>query len=171
MEIFSGLFILVFLLFILAIPFILLAKLFANKHEEQEEKQYLPYHAKRFFFTCSEQEFFNELHAQLDKSEYTVFPKVRLGDFIEVDHYDRRDRTWWNKIRAKHVDYLIWSLTENRIVLAIELDGSSHNSPITQKRDDFVNGLYEKVGIKLERVRVGTSFASEVQQITQTLKA
>lgn len=100
-----------------------------------------------------------------------MFPKVRLGDFIEVDHYDRRNRTWWNKIRAKYVDYLIWTLVENKIVLAIELDGNSHNSQVIQERNDFVNGLYEKVGVKLKRVRVGSSFADEVRQITQTLKA
>jgi len=134
-----------------------------------EKKQYLPYHAKKYFFSQSEQQFFNILNSHIDAHRYTIFPKVRLGDFIDVDHQDRGNRTWWNKIRAKHIDYLIWDLVENKIVLAIELDGNSHNSEKMQQRDKFVNELYIKVGVKLERVNVGTSFEEESIRLMEML--
>ena len=59
--------------------------------------------------------------------------------------------------------------SRKKIVIAIELDGNSHNSIKMQQRDKFVDGLYEKVGIKLERVVVGTSFKEESIRIIEML--
>ena len=84
--------------------------------QTKEPVQHLPYYAKPYFFSRSEQEFYNILNSKLDAHRYTIFPKVRLGDFIEVNHDERGNRTWWNKIRAKHIDYLIWDLVEKRLL-------------------------------------------------------
>ncbi len=54
----------------------------AKLREEVEEM--LPYRLKRFFFTKSEHEFFRILMNKIDHSKFTVFPKVRLGDFVET---------------------------------------------------------------------------------------
>lgn len=132
----------------------------------------LPYHQRVFFFTRSEQAFFNILNAHLDARRHTIFPKVRLADFIEVDAHDHiYDRTWWNKIRPKHVDFLIWDLVESKIVLAIELDGYSHNSVHMQERDGFVDDLYETVGVRLERVEVGSDFKKESVRLAELIKS
>lgn len=155
----------IFLILLILIIVVVAIKVFSST-DRGEEQLYLPYVQKKYFFTRSEQQFFNILNAKLDSARYTVFPKVRLGDFIEVEYKDRGDRTWWNKIRAKHIDYLIWDLTESKIVLAIELDGNSHSSAQMQERDDFVNELYKKVGIGLERVKVGSDFEAVVSEIT-----
>lgn len=169
-----------FILFVLFIIFVIWAVWFIkrlNKENQsgevinviEEKEEYLPYHAKPYFFSRSEKEFFNILNSQLDAIRYTVFPKVRIEDFIEVDYNDRYNRTWRNKIRAKHIDFLIWDLVEGKIALAIEVDGNSHNSTQMMDRDDFVNKLYKKAGIKLERVRVGTDFVQEINRIKTVL--
>lgn len=165
-----------FILLILFIAFVILAvwmikRLNRGQATDTVEEEYLPYRAKEYFFSRSEKEFFNILNSQLDAVRYTIFPKVRIGDFIEVDYNARYDRTWWNKIRAKHIDFLIWDLVQSKIALAIELDGSSHNSEHMMDRDDFVNKLYKKAEIRLERVRVGTDFVQEISRIKQTLSS
>lgn len=170
-----------FILFVLFIIFVIWAiwfiKRLNNENQleqvinvlEQKKEEYLPYHSKSYFFSRSEKEFFNILNSQLDAIRYTIFPKVRIEDFIDVDESDRYNRTWRNKIRAKHVDFLIWDLVEGKIVLAIELDGYSHNTTKMIDRDDFVNRLYKKAEIKLARVKVGTDFSQEIERIKRSL--
>lgn len=129
----------------------------------------LPYKSKQYLFSSSEHEFLRILNNSIDREKYLIFPKVRLADFIEVSTRGREYRGWWNKIKSKHIDFLIWNVQENKIALAIELDGRSHGSKKMQERDDFVNKLYEKVGIKLQRVRVGSDFISEIDNINKLL--
>jgi len=135
-----------------------------------ELKEVLPYRLKKYFFNTSEQEFFRILAEQLDRDRYAVFPKVRLGDFVEVDKPKGERMKYWNYIRSKHIDFLIWDLQGSRVALAIELDGSSHNSDRAQERDAKKDRLYEAIELPLIRVRVGTDFATEVQNIKKLLK-
>jgi very-short-patch-repair endonuclease len=90
---------------------------------------------------------------------------VRLADFVEVLPALRGERTWFNKIKSKHVDFLIWDLVESKIVLAIELDGKSHNGATIKKSDSFKDEMYEAVGLQLERVKVGSSFEEESKRL------
>lgn len=144
--------------------FVFIAKLLNSKRVTQTE-QPLPYRAKRYFFTRSEQEFLRCLNENIDRGRYLIFPKVRLADFVEVTAYGVESRSWFNRIRAKHVDYLVWDIEKNSIAFAIELDGSSHNSEKVIERDAFVERLYSTIGLKLERVRTGTIFVDEIKRI------
>ena len=134
----------------------------------QESKITLPYRQKKFFFTKSEQEFYKILNSHLDAHKYTIFTKVRLADFVEVLPASRGESKWFNKIKSKHVDFLIWDLVESKIVLTIELDGKSHNGSATTKSDVFKDEMYETVGLRLERVRVGSSFEEESKRLVTT---
>jgi len=133
-----------------------------------ESKVVLPYRQKQYFFSSSEQQFFKILNSHLDAHRYTIFTKVRLADFVEVLPAARSERTWFNKIKSKHVDFLIWDLVDGKIVLAIELDGKSHNGSATTKSDIFKDEMYETVGLQLERVRVGSSFEDEAVRLVAT---
>ncbi len=150
---------------------LLLAALFIQliKSFLRDEKE-LPYKAKPFLFSRSEHEFLRILNEQIDTKRYMIFPKVRLADFIEVTTMRTEWQGWWNKIRSKHVDFLIWDVEQNKITLAIELDGNSHNSEKMQRRDEFVDQLYERIGVKLARVRVSSDFEVIASEITQKLK-
>ncbi len=128
-----------------------------------------PYKAKTYFFSRSEQVFLHILNKALDTERYVVYPKVRLADFIEVTTRGTGKRSAWNKIRAKHVDFLVWDTQTKKIALVIELDGRSHNSEKMQKSDEFKDGLYKSVSIRLERVKVGSHFGEEVSKIKHTL--
>ncbi len=89
--------------------------------------------------------------------------------FIEVTASKEEYQGWWNKIRSKHIDFLIWDVRGNKIALAIELDGKSHNSEKMQERDAFVNKLYERIGVRLERVRGGDDFRKKTKELTEKL--
>lgn len=140
---------------------------FKSKQETSEAPW--PYKQKQNFFSRSEQQFLNSLNASIDHHKFVVFPKVRLADFIEVTASGDEYQSWWNKIRSKHIDFLIWNVEQSKIVLAIELDGKSHDSEKMQTRDEFVGKLYETVGLKLERVKVGENFDNRALEIGRTL--
>lgn len=131
-----------------------------------------PYEQKAQFFNDSEHEFFRVLNSHIDAQRYTIFPKVRLCDVVEVIKQKGR-KNWgaWNKIKSKHVDFLVWDLVESKVVLAIELDGKSHESKgkFVPKNDYFKDGLFEKVGLVLVRVKVGTNFEEQSKSIAERL--
>lgn len=160
------LYIIVFVLIILVGVVVVAIKLL---NAQPEEEKPLPYKAKQYLFSRSEHEFLRILHEQIDAKRYLIFPKVRLADFIEVTAPKDEYQGWWNKIRSKHVDFLVWDVQQNKIALAIELDGKSHNSAKMQARDEFVNKLYERVDIRLERVSVGNDFLTESQRVSKLL--
>lgn len=139
------------------------------KSRQTSEEAPWPYMQKQHFFSRSEQEFLRSLNAAIDHQRFVVFPKVRLADFIEVTVSGSEYQSWWNKIRSKHIDFLIWDIEQSKIVLAIELDGKSHDSEKMIARDKFVDKLYETVWMKLERVKVGESFENRAQEISRNL--
>lgn len=147
---------------------IILAVVVYAIHGGQVEEKF-PFKLKKYFFTRSEQMFLSMLEEKIDHSHLTIFPKVRLGDLIETTASGDEWQGSWNKIRSKHVDFLIYD-TKNQIpVLAIELDGNSHNSERMQKSDDFKNKLYPALGLELVRVKVGSVFETEIATIVAKL--
>jgi len=138
--------------------------------EKQKSEDLLPYRSKCYLFTRSELEFLRALNLAVDKERYMIFPKVRLADFVEVTLKGKEYQGWWNKIRSKHIDFLIWDVQENKIALAIELDGKSHGSAKMQERDAFVEKLYETIDVDLKRVKVGTNFTAEADNVSTLLK-
>lgn len=133
-------------------------------------KAAFPYRAKKYFFNRSEQEFFSILNAQFDAQRYTIFPKVRLDDIIEIEISSRRDWSWRGKIRGRHIDFLVWNLVDRKLVCAIELDGSSHANEKARDVDNFKNEIFKIIGLQLHRVRVGSNFEVEIKQIRNTLQ-
>lgn len=166
MDIFIIVGVLIILGVLLTFAFIYLKKLLISN----EFNKTLPFKIKRFFFTQSEQKFFNILKSQIDHSKYYIFPKVRLGDFVETTAKGN-DRTGnWNRIKSKHIDFLIWDIQKKVLVFAIEIDGNSHNNTKMKKNDTFKNKLYPTIGLRFKRIRVGQNFDSEVSKILSELK-
>ena len=109
------------------------------------------------------------LNQSIDRQRYAIFPKVRLADIVEVTVGKEEYQQWFNMIKSKHVDFLIWDIVESKIALAIELDGKSHQNPKVIERDKKVNRIYQTVELQLIRVQVGSSFAEEIEKIKEQL--
>jgi len=154
---------------VLVVLLVMMAPFIKNLLQGEQGDEKLPFRFKKYFFTKSEQEFFRILEQQIDHSRFTIFPKVRLGDFVETTAKGEKRQASWNRIKSRHVDFLIYDTQKSLIAVAIELDGNSHNSERAQKSDDFKNRLYSSIGLELVRVKVGTDFATEISQILEKL--
>lgn len=120
---------------------ILILGLFLIIFNQQDE--IINYQKKQYFFSYSEYQFFLILQKSLQKNynwKYIIFPKVRVADIFETNN-----QKWINKIRAKHIDFLIVD-TEKHFdpVLAIELNWSSHFTEKQKKSDKFKQELFDR---------------------------
>ena len=90
-----------------------------------------------------------------------------MADFVEVTANGSKYQSWWNKIKSKHVDFLVWNRKDRSITLAIEVDDKSHGTDRVQNRDMFINEVYKKVGNNIVRIKVGDNFFVKIQQIQE----
>lgn len=115
-----------------------------------------PYVLNSKFFTRSELKFYYLLKAALKNYDVLIFSKVRLADFVNVAT-QTRNYTYWNKIKSKHIDFLICAKDSTPLV-CIELDGDSHNLLKTRLNDEFKNELFLQIGIPFIRYKVAQSY-------------
>jgi hypothetical protein len=115
-----------------------------------------PFQARDFLLSDAELHFFHALEKAIP-SAYVIAPKVRLGDVIGCS-----DADWANghgpKISAKHLDFVVIDRRTSRIILAVELDDSSHLRKDRRNRDLFVNRALEAAGVPLLRIQTATSY-------------
>lgn len=114
---------------------------------------YIPnVYQRRWMFTNHEKYAYYKLKPIADELGYTVFAKVRLLDLLEPRRGIRKYKTYFYKIQAKHVDFV---LCDKNLVARyiIELDDSSHDAPERRERDRFVDAVVQSVGYKIIHTR------------------
>ena len=85
--------------------------------------------------------------------DYVVVPKVRVADAIAPRKGMSRS-DWqraFNRISAKHFDFLVCRATDFGIVAAVELDDKTHRQPRRRKRDEFLEAAAQGAGLPLLR--------------------
>ncbi len=145
-------------------------KLEASKSNKAGERS--DFYLRKVFMNVSEKEFFRRLLAQLG-AEFIILSKVRIEDFIGVNRESLNFgeiNSRRNRIKSSHVDFLILDLQTTRPLMAIELDGDSHNKASRKIRDQKFNQLYEEVGLKYWHVKVEADFESKIAEIKTQLK-
>lgn len=125
---------------------------------QNNEKESLPIanaYQRRWFFSYNEKDAYNHLKAIAEPMGLTVFAKVRLLDLLEPVKGNKKYKTYFYKIQAKHVDFV---LCDSKLVARyiIELDDSSHDTKARKERDDFVDEVVKSVGYKIIHTRVIT---------------
>jgi hypothetical protein len=123
-----------------------------------------PYFARKTLLTKAELAFYHVLGQAL-RGRYTVAPKVRMADIVNC-----HDAAWalgyGRLIAQKHIDFLLVEPHTTRLVLAIELDDSSHSHPRRRARDIFVDQALKAAGVPLIRVPVSRSYdASSLRRL------
>ncbi len=121
----------------------------------------LPYEMNETILTERERSFYRILRPIADKLELQICPKVRVADIVSIKKGTRDWQKWFNKIRSKHVDFLLCDYDMN-IVLIIELDDRSHETERAKKNDALKNAIF---GNKLVRIR---SLKDDVEGIITT---
>lgn len=131
--------------------------------EEKEEKNPLPVNGayqKSWLFSYNEKDAYRKLLPIAQELGYTVFAKVRLLDLLEPVKGNPKYKTYFYKVQAKHVDFV---LCDQKLIARyiIELDDSSHNAADRKQRDNFVDEVITSVGYKIIRVKAITEALKE----------
>jgi len=115
-------------------------------------RQKTPYRLKPHVLTQHESKLYTDLLPVTHGTSLIILPKVRIADFIYCQQGTRNYYAWFNKISAKHVDFLICD-TMFRPLLAIELDDKSHDRTAGIERDRFVDAVYSDAGLAVLHLR------------------
>lgn len=91
--------------------------------------------------------------------EMRAFAKVRLGDLFFAQAKGRNWYAAFNRITAKHVDFVICDSRSLDVLFAVELDDSSHASPKARRSDEFKDALFRSCGLRLLRIKVQRSYS------------
>lgn len=159
----------IFSLLLLIIGIILIRGLIKNKKRKFDCSLY---QKRGRVMNESEQALFINLQKILG-DEYIVLSKVRIEDFVDVKRGEVSQSSHWGlrgRIKSRHVDFLVCDRATTKPLLAIELDGKSHNDLGRQVRDQFVNDLYKAINLPIEHIHVGGNFLELSQKIKQILQ-
>jgi len=112
------------------------------------------YRRRKTLFTAAERSFLGVLDSIIDPRQHRIFGKVRVADLIEPEPNPNRSQ-WqkaFNRISAKHFDFVICKTDDLTPVCAIELDDASHKQNKRQQRDEMLEAICKQVGMELVRV-------------------
>lgn len=124
------------------------------------------YQTKGPLFTPAERSFLSILDSAVSNN-YRIFGKVRVADVISPKKgMDRKNwQAAFNKISAKHFDYVLCCKDTLKVVAVIELDDKSHKKKSSQARDKFLESACESANLKLVRFPAKASYkVSEVSE-------
>ena len=110
----------------------------------------LPYQRSKALFTPAERSFLGVLD-QAVGAEYRVFGKVRLADVVTTKPgmQPKARNTAFNKIAAKHFDFIICRADDLSVACVVELNDKSHAGKAAQVRDQFKADVCKVAGLPL----------------------
>jgi ssDNA-binding Zn-finger/Zn-ribbon topoisomerase 1 len=117
------------------------------------------YQKLEVLFTPAERSFLGVLKMAAN-DDIEVFGKVRVADVITPRKGQDRSKwqTAFNKISAKHFDFLLCNKNDLTPICAIELNDSSHNSKKTKNRDAFLEGACQSAGLPLVQIKAKATY-------------
>lgn len=130
----------------------------ARSNELPATVQHTQYELQSSLLTPAERSFFGVLSTL--NLDYTIVAKVRLADVVTPKRgLPPRDRQRaFNRVSAKHVDFLLLRRSDAKPVLGIELDDASHERIDRADRDTFVDAVFSHVGLPILHVPVRSAY-------------
>lgn len=139
-----------------AVLFILLFVIIIKKKKATSAKEYEP---RKWLLTKAERSFYGVLQLAI-KADALLLMKVRIADVVKPSR-KLKGADWqraFNKIAAKHFDFVVCNPNTLEVLCVIELDDSSHKKPAVIKRDEFVNQVCESAGVPLYRFKASLTY-------------
>jgi hypothetical protein len=129
-----------------------------------------PAYRRRDFLSKAERSFYRVLQQAVGRGG-VVFAKVRLADLLAPagGFGNEGYQAAFNRISAKHVDFVICGPEDLVPRLAIELDDASHRQATRQERDAFIDAACRTAGLPLMRIPAQRDYA--MQQLRTELAA
>jgi len=118
----------------------------SNQSYKSDSNQDYHYTARKIL-TQNERKFFDALQIAAGEN-YIIFAKMGLWNIIQ-----HSNKSEWNKIAQKHIDFVLYDHQKNKILVAIELDDKSHNKQSARKNDRFKDTVLQSVNIPLLRIK------------------
>ena len=126
-----------------------------------------PYQGAGPLFTPAERSFYKVL-SQVVGTNATIFGKVRVADVV-IPKKGLPRRKWqkaFNRVSAKHFDFLLCNNVDLSVICVIELDDSSHRSEKRQKRDEFLKKVCGAAQIPLIQIPAKSNYViSEINEL------
>lgn len=118
-----------------------------------------PYNQQKTLLSAAERSFYGVL-CRAAEGRAIVFVKVRVGDVLKTKAGLSASvrQSAFNKIAAKHFDYVLCSPNDLSILSAVELDDSSHNTPKRIERDEFLMEACKAANLTLHRIKAKNSY-------------
>ncbi len=127
-----------------------------NNSEEQEKHPLgnvvYPYRLTQCIFSPKEGYFYRDVRPIADKLGLLVFTKMRLADLLYIPKGTAEYQKWFNRIKAKHIDFIFVD-REMQIKLLVEVDDPTHNKPDRQARDEEVDEIFRQQGLEVLHLR------------------
>lgn len=135
------------ILVLIAIVFVVLKR---RSQAPSNQNVDLPYVLGDRLFTPAERSFLGVLDQSVG-SDFRVFGKVRVADVISVEK-GKPKPVWqraFNRISAKHFDFVLCRPTDLKPLCAVELNDKSHSLDTRKGRDQFLEEICKKAGLPL----------------------
>lgn len=116
--------------------------------------------SRKYLLTKAELNFYKNLLTVLP-SEYVVMCKVRLADIVSTKETGKAWTSANNKIRSKHIDFVIMNSNTSEIAQCIELNDKSHLLPARADRDFFITSVFQSAAIKITTIPVKNAYTQE----------
>jgi Zn-finger domain associated with topoisomerase type I len=146
---------------------IVVAVLAALKKKQHEGGAAYSYIKKSELLSPAERSFFGALVLAVADNG-TVLPKIRVADVLTPKKGSDKS-TWqraFNRISAKHFDFVVCEASSLTPLVAVELDDSSHSNKSASQRDSAKDAACQSAGFPLVRVKAARSYAvAEIQQL------
>ncbi len=121
-----------------------------------------PYVPAEALLTPAETAFF-EVLVEAVGDDFALFSKVRLADVIvpRPGLTNKFRMRAFNRISAKHLDFVVCDPEAYTVLGVIELDDSSHELEARRLRDEFIDGALEAAGIPILHVPAQRRYSAE----------
>lgn len=126
-------------------------ELSGNKSIAEEQS---PYQKKRYLFDTTSEFNLYKILLELYGDKYHILPQINYSHVVEVKQMEwKEQRRYRSRIDRKSADFVICD--KDRVVpqLIIELDGSVHDLPAKQRRDEFIDDITKVVGLPILHLR------------------
>lgn len=145
------LYIIVFI--ILIIIFIVVLKGFSSKENS------IGYQMKGPLFTKAERSFLGVLN-QACGDKAIIFGMVRIADILKPQKGLNKSQwqTAFNKISAKHFDYVLCNPNDLSVISVVELDDNTHSQKNRISRDNFIEEACRSSSLKLHRFKASHAY-------------
>jgi very-short-patch-repair endonuclease len=119
------------------------------------------YKSVNSLLTKAELNFYDTLEPICHELNLTLFAKVRMWDLVTVIAKNNIT-AYQNKVKSKHIDFVICDTRTLKPIICIELDDKSHNRADRKERDRFIDEVLSSSGYTVLHVPCASSYNKDI---------